>query len=290
MARKKKEQKGGASWLQTFSDMTTLLLTMFIALFSMATIAPGKFQQAVMSLQSVFEGQPMGVLVGGRSISEEPLITSNPGVRQELLKIVEDEKYKGKITIEEIDKGTIISMRDISFFRSGSAELTAEAKQLLYQIGTIILEYTQNPIEIYGYTDDVPILPTSVYPSNWHLSAARASSVVNFFTSELKNRRMVERMAEISAGQFDIEYFYRLDRFFPIGLGESEIRREINLLRSEIDSRKTAALTQFKEGEITPAELQQIERELENEYSNRLEKLRNQYRRIDILILRQRVR
>jgi len=266
------------------------LLTMFIALFSMATISPGKFQQAVVSLQSVFEGQPVGVLVGGRSISEEPLITSNPGIRQELLKIIEDERYKGKITIEETDKGTIISMKDIAFFRTGSAELTAEAKELLYRIGTIILEHTSNAIEVYGFTDDRPILPSSLYPSNWHLSAARAASVVSFFTTELKNRRLVERMAEINSGQFDIDYFYNSDRFFPIGVGDSEIMKEINLLRSEIDSRKSLAFDQFTNGEINSAQLQQIEIELENEYNTRLTELRQKYRRIDILILRQRVR
>jgi chemotaxis protein MotB len=263
---------------------------MFIALFSMATISPGKFQQAVVSLQSVFEGQPIGVLVGGRSISEEPLITSNPGIRQELLKIIEDERYKGKITIEETDKGTIISMRDIAFFRTGSAELTSEAKELLYRIGTIILEHTSNAIEVYGFTDDRPILPSSLYPSNWHLSAARAASVVSFFTTELKNRRLVERMAEINSGQFDIDYFYNSDRFFPIGVGDSEIMKEINLLRSEIDSRKSLAFDQFTNGEINSAQLQQIEIELENEYNTRLNELRQKYRRIDILILRQRVR
>jgi len=290
MPRKKREKKGEAKWMTTFSDMTTLLLTMFIALFSMATISPGKFQQAVVSLQSVFEGQPIGVLVGGRSISEEPLITSNPGIRQELLKIIEDERYKGKITIEETDKGTIISMRDIAFFRTGSAELTSEAKELLYRIGTIILEHTSNAIEVYGFTDDRPILPSSLYPSNWHLSAARAASVVSFFTTELKNRRLVERMAEINSGQFDIDYFYNSDRFFPIGVGDSEIMKEINLLRSEIDSRKSLAFDQFTNGEINSAQLQQIEIELENEYNTRLNELRQKYRRIDILILRQRVR
>lgn len=290
MPRKKREKKGEAPWMQTFSDMTTLLLTMFIALFSMATISPGKFQQAVVSLQSVFEGQPIGVLVGGRSISEEPLITSNPGIRQELLKIIEDEKYKGKITIEETDKGTIISMRDIAFFKTGSAELTAEAKELLYSIGTIILEHTSNAIEVYGFTDDRPVLSSSLYPSNWHLSAARAASVVSFFTTELKNRRLVEKMAEINSGQFDIDYFYNSDRFFPIGLGDSEITKEINLLKTEIDSRKSLAFDQFTKGEINSAQLQQIEKELENEYNTRLNELRQKYRRIDILILRQRVR
>ncbi|HHV02120.1 MAG: flagellar motor protein MotB [Defluviitoga tunisiensis] len=291
MARnKKKFERPEAKWMTTFTDMTTLLLTMFIALFGMSSISPGKFQQAAMSIQSAFEGQPIGILVGGKSISEEPLITSQPGIKSELLKIVEDEKYKGKITIEETDKGTIISMRDIAFFRSGRAELTAEAKELLYKIGTIILEHTSNAIEVYGFTDDEQVLPTSVYPSNWHLSAARAASVVNFFTGEMKNRRMIERMAEINLGQFDIDYYYNPNRFYPIGLGDKDIQKDLDLLKAEIDSRLNLATLDYMQGKLSAAAFQQIKIELENEYNTKRNELRNQYRRIDILILRQRVR
>ncbi len=105
MARNKKFERPEAKWMTTFTDMTTLLLTMFIALFGMSSISPGKFQQAAMSIQSAFEGQPIGILVGGKSISEEPLITSQPGIKSELLKIVEDENIKEKLLLRKPIKG-----------------------------------------------------------------------------------------------------------------------------------------------------------------------------------------
>jgi len=100
MPRKKKQPEAPkGSWLTTYGDMVTLLLTFFVLLFSMATISPGKFQQVVVGLRSALTGMPPSVLTGGKSLSEEPLITSQRGVYQELIRIAEE--YKGKITIRK---------------------------------------------------------------------------------------------------------------------------------------------------------------------------------------------
>ncbi|MDK2945310.1 OmpA/MotB family protein [Geotoga petraea] len=291
MAKKKKPEKDkSGDWMTTFSDLNSLLMTFFVALFSMATISPGKFQQAAMSFNNAFNGAPPGVLVGGKSMSEEPLITSNPGIKRDLLKIVEDKNFKGKITIEETDRGTIVSLSDMAFFRVGSAELTREAKELLYQIGIIIVEHTTNPIEIYGYTDDLQMTENNIYPSNWHLGAARAASVANFFTQELKERRTLERIGEVRNGTFDINYFYDEDRFYPISLGEREILNEIEILQNEVDSRRAIKSQEFQQGEITAEEFAQSKEEINNYYERELQNIRESYRKIDLLILRQRIR
>ncbi|TGG89255.1 OmpA/MotB family protein [Geotoga petraea] len=291
MAKKKKPEKDkSGDWMTTFSDLNSLLMTFFVALFSMATISPGKFQQAAMSFNNAFNGAPPGVLVGGKSMSEEPLITSNPGIKRDLLKIVEDKNFKGKITIEETDRGTLVSLSDMAFFRVGSAELTREAKELLYQIGIIIVEHTTNPIEIYGYTDDLQMTENNIYPSNWHLGAARAASVANFFTQELKERRTLERIGEVRNGTFDINYFYDEDRFYPISLGEREILNEIEILQNEVDSRRAIKSQEFQQGEITAEEFAQSKEEINNYYERELQNIRESYRKIDLLILRQRIR
>ena len=106
----------------------------------------------------------------------------------------------------------------------------------------------------------------------------------------MKNRRMIERMAEINLGQFDIDYYYNPNRFYPIGLGDKDIQKDLDLLKAEIDSRLNLATLDYMQGKLSAAEFRQIKIELENEYNTKRNELRNQYRRIDILILRQRVR
>jgi chemotaxis protein MotB len=207
-----------------------------------------------------------------------------------LLKIVEDENFKGKITIEETDRGTIVSLSDMSLFRVGSAELTKEAKDLLYQVGTIIVEHTTNPIEIYGYTDDLKMTENNIYPSNWHLGAARAASVASFFTAELKERRTLERIGEVRNGTFDVNYFYDENRFFPISVGDREILKEIKNLQNEVESRKSIKTEQFQQGEISAEEFTKAKEDLDKYYERELQSIRGSYRKIDLLILRQRIR
>ena len=71
-------------------------------------------------------------------------------------------------------------------FPSGSAALSSEGRESLRPIADAIIQLTEEipddldwVIRIDGHTDPVPIRTTS--PSNWHLSAARAISVVNWF-------------------------------------------------------------------------------------------------------------
>ncbi|MFN4189823.1 MAG: flagellar motor protein MotB [Pseudothermotoga sp.] len=289
MPRKKKQPEAPkGSWLTTYGDMVTLLLTFFVLLFSMATISPGKFQQVVVGLRSALTGMPPSVLTGGKSLSEEPLITSQRGVYQELIRIAEE--YKGKITIQERDEGTVIIMQDMAFFAPGTAKLTPQAKELLGRIGSIIIEHTTNVLQVYGYADDQPVPEDSIYVSNWHLSAARASSVVQFFTEELKKRRSIERLADIRAGRFDPEYFYDQQRFYPIGMGDWSIKKEIDALQKNIDNEKQLATIKYQQNEMDQRTYNQIMTELNNQFTARLLQLRNEYRRIDILIKRERAK
>ncbi len=282
------ECKAGApAWMTTYGDMVTLLLTFFVAMISMSTISPGKFQQVATGIRFAFGGKPPSVLLGGKSIKEEPLIEARRGIEQEIIKLMADPKYKGKITIKEKKEGTLIILKNMMFFEPGRARLTAQAKELLTKIGVIIIEHTSNVLDIYGYTDDQPLPPTSLYPSNWHLGAARAASVARFFAVELKRRREVERLADIRSGRFNIDYYYNPDRFVPIGVGDKAIKKDIERLKAELEVEKKLIEEQVKEGKLTYDEAVKKLTELNNRFLKEVQKLRKDYRRIDILIKRQ---
>ena len=78
----------------------------------------------------------------------------------------------------EVRKGVVyISLSDRMLFRSGSAEISAQAESVLSKIAKVVNDYKELDILVEGHTDSVPIA-TACMADNWDLSAKRATSVV----------------------------------------------------------------------------------------------------------------
>ena len=75
-----------------------------------------------------------------------------------------------------------VELRTDILFPSGVARLSPQAGDVLDSMASILKPFP-NPVRIEGYTDDRPI-NTSLYPSNWELSAARAASVARLFSEQ----------------------------------------------------------------------------------------------------------
>lgn len=90
-----------------------------------------------------------------------------------------------------------VEIKSHILFPSGQAEFEPHAIPVLKQIAVILRGYP-NPIHIEGYTDNVPI-KTALFPSNWELSSARATSVVHLFA---RAGIQSERMAAVGYGEF----------------------------------------------------------------------------------------
>jgi len=73
------------------------------------------------------------------------------------------------------------------YFRSGRAWLSSSEKEKLADHAQAIKEqYPGATIQVKGFSDQVPIGPAleTVYPSNWHLSAQRAATVVHLLEAQ----------------------------------------------------------------------------------------------------------
>lgn len=221
LAKKKQEEppKGSPAWMNTFSDLMTLLLCFFVLLFSMSEIDAEKFQQLAQSLASTYS-----ILDGGAQAIGDGKLISN-GVSQlndlaeyfntmgqlaEEIEDAEEESIEKKgfeqseemsEQIEEMLKNADIANEiDMDFsaqyvsltlngsllFDSGSAELKNEIKPVLKKVGIILRRYQNNIIEIEGHTDNVPI-SSKRYANNDELSSFRALSVFQYLmeTTEL---------------------------------------------------------------------------------------------------------
>ncbi len=114
-------------------------------------------------------------------------------------------------------------------FDSASAELSIQSQPIVYRVGEI-LSGKNTRVQVEGHTDVRPI-STERFPSNWELSAARASTVVRMFNAAGVDPR---QLAAVGYGEFR-----------PVGdnsteVGQSENRRVVivvmaNRVREEDD-------------------------------------------------------
>jgi chemotaxis protein MotB len=85
---------------------------------------------------------------------------------------------KDQVEITHEAKNIRLEIKDTLLFESGSADLKAQAATLLESL-VELLQRHPGWLSVEGHTDDQPIA-TALYPSNWELSAARASTVARY--------------------------------------------------------------------------------------------------------------
>ncbi len=101
------------------------------------------------------------------------------------------------ISVKRNDYWITIEMNSELLFLSGEAILSKKAQPALKKI-TEVINPLPNVINVEGHTDNLPI-GTVQFPSNWELSSARATSVVQEFIKEGINPT---RLSAIGYGEF----------------------------------------------------------------------------------------
>jgi len=105
-----------------------------------------------------------------------------------LARFLEPEVKQGLVTVtDEADRSTV-RLRGDSFFASGSADPMSQTLPVLKRIGEALAE-VKGDVLITGHSDNQPIRSMR-YPSNWHLSAARAEAVKGALSTQVDPARM----------------------------------------------------------------------------------------------------
>jgi chemotaxis protein MotB len=182
-------ETSSASWVITFSDLMTLLLAFFVLLYSMSIIDIEKFTAMSGSLK---KAHGLSTESNYRLVPEENTIETEAVQNlleientklEEILKNVNAYIFQNnlqnivKAYIDE--RGVAINISDSVLFRAGDDNLTAQSKGILNYLMELFQSSTY-PLLIEGHTDNTPI-NTIRFPSNWELSALRASNVVKYF-------------------------------------------------------------------------------------------------------------
>lgn len=85
----------------------------------------------------------------------------------------------GLTTLKIQERGVVISFASSLFFEPGTAGLKPAAFPVLDKVSSLLAQ-ADTVIHIEGHTDSQPMV-SAIYPSNWELSCARASSVLRYF-------------------------------------------------------------------------------------------------------------
>ncbi|MDR3627331.1 MAG: OmpA family protein [Ignavibacteriaceae bacterium] len=157
-------------YLLTYSDLITLLLGLFIILYAISKIDVDKYQKMMTAMGDVFGSH--GKVVSMKSSGNGSSSGNEGHLKNELSQLIDKYHYNNSIRLEENERGVTIHILDDILFPSGSSELATYSVTILNRLAGILKELP-NDIRIEGHTDNVPI-NTASFPSNWHLSVARA--------------------------------------------------------------------------------------------------------------------
>jgi len=183
--RRREKSSGHERWLVTYADMITLLLIFFIVMYTMSRIDANKFQSLASSLSRAMGAggmvmeSPGPSFVPGASLSSADELEEKQrfeSIREELEALIQERGLAAEIRVSTEQRGIVISFQEQVLFPSGSAELTSQARRLIDEVAPVLRE-SGNHLRIEGHTDNLPI-HTEKFPSNWELSAARATSVL----------------------------------------------------------------------------------------------------------------
>ncbi|OIR62174.1 flagellar motor protein MotS [Bacillus sp. FMQ74] len=185
---RRKNSQSSSSWMVTFTDLITLVLVFFILLFSMSQIDLQKFKAAVDSIQKEGGGlQPDQTSIEKKKTPPSEAKKQADQQDQLLKKVntyIKDNHLKAQMTAKRDERGVVLVLQEAVLFDTGEAKVLKNAETLLHQIA-VLLQTIPNDIQVEGHTDSRNI-STYRYPSNWELSAARASGVIQYFTSKEK--------------------------------------------------------------------------------------------------------
>jgi len=151
---KKRKSEGGASWMDTYGDMVTLLLCFFVLLYSMSTIDQQKWVQLVQSFNpdathevtenSGNNGQladpttPVDGEQSDSSLTQAQIVASIEQLYQDLKSYVAQQGAAENISVTKGDGYVFISFNDAVFFDGDSYVLRQDGKEVLEDVGMIV--------------------------------------------------------------------------------------------------------------------------------------------------------
>jgi chemotaxis protein MotB len=215
MARRKRfeddSHENHERWLISYADFITLLFAFFVVMYAVSVVNVGKYKVLSDALGDAFGGRGAATRAN-TSIEVEALPLSNIIARKRAEAAKRDREHldllarklnsvlaplvnSGKVRVTRSARGVTVEINASVLFDEGDAALVGSARETLGTVAGLLRDDT-HAIEVEGHTDTTPIA-NAAFPSNWELSAVRASTVVRLF---VENGVPERRLAAVGRG------------------------------------------------------------------------------------------
>jgi chemotaxis protein MotB len=188
-------------WLITYTDMVTLLITLFIVMIAHATFEKEEEGLLPLIFQNYITGKEVSDLLKNKEnysrgdviylgpVPEEketkediPVDASKKQRAEKLRRSVNQAGLSDSVNIEIISGDIEVRINEKVLYPLGEAKISLKGQQLLSDL-IPVFSGGEFDIIVEGHTDDLPIA-TAQYSSNWELSAFRALSVVHYLVKQ----------------------------------------------------------------------------------------------------------
>lgn len=195
MARRKAAEEEGGSWMDTYGDMVTLILTFFVLLFSMSTMEKSKVQYIAQAFSS--QGKVVNEVVAGEekvenpqgNLIEEAMLNGTGGapetfeqLYQYLQEAVAAAGMGESVEVSMSASSVYLQFRDNVFFAPNSSILLDSGKEILDSIGPGIKDVESDilGLRVNGHTAEAAGSPVDDYA----LSGQRAIAVSQYLRDQ----------------------------------------------------------------------------------------------------------
>ncbi len=202
--RAEEEHDNHERWLVSYADFITLLFAFFVVMYSLSSVNEGKYRVLSDSMVQAFRNVavnesgdqivlPQVSVLPTRPITQPAPPAADPALEQrrretaqrmrnmadEIRRVLSPLTQAGQVNVTEGAFGVSVEINASLLFAPGDSALGQEAVDALRAVAQVLAP-APFPITVEGHTDNIPI-NTFRFPSNWELSAVRASTVARLF-------------------------------------------------------------------------------------------------------------
>ena len=183
--RRRSKNASHERWLVSYADFITLLFAFFVVLYASAQVDRNRVGALSAAIQTGF--RELGAFSNAKNAAANAIVTtpadlSQSDVQAEIEQALARELAAGQVSVWTTADGLVISLREVGFFESGSAQLKPQAQTTFAKVAGL-LQRLPYRLRIEGHTDNVPI-HNARFSSNWELSTARATEIVRLLVTQ----------------------------------------------------------------------------------------------------------